>query len=236
MFLKISTLVLIPALIIQGHQVKKNILRLAEPDGSREGVVGVGKALSVLILGDSAAAGVGVKMQEQALLGSVLRELMAEYKVYYKLEAKTGHTSVDVIGCVNSMSPQHFDVIITSVGVNDITKLTSPKNWISKQKQLYAQINQKFTPHLIVATGVPPMHMFPALPNPLAWLFGQYAQAMNQALALFVEQQNNMQWIEYDLKKFNRLNLSMAEDGFHPSNEIYTLWGKQVTDKIQQMF
>ena len=143
---------------------------------------------------------------------------------------------MDVIGCVNSMLPQHFDVIITSVGVNDITKLTSPKNWISKQKQLYAQINQKFTPQLIVATGVPPMHMFPALPNPLAWLFGQYAQAMNQALALFVEQQNNMQWIEYDLKKFHRLNLSMAEDGFHPSNEIYTLWGKQVTDKIQQMF
>lgn len=59
---------------------------------------------------------------------------------------------------------------------------------------------------------------------------------MNQALALFVEQQNNMQWIEYDLNKFHRLNLSMAEDGFHPSNEIYTLWGKQVTDKIQQMF
>lgn len=87
MFLKISTLVLIPALIIQGHQVKKNILRLAEPDGSREGVVGAGKALSVLILGDSAAAGVGVKMQEQALLGSVLRELMTDYEVYYNLSS-----------------------------------------------------------------------------------------------------------------------------------------------------
>jgi len=78
--------------------------------------------------------------------------------------------------------------------------------------------------------------MFPALPNPLAWLFGQYAKGMNKNLAKFVQQQTNMQWIEYDLQRFKTLNLEMAKDGFHPSKEIYTLWGQQIADKIRQMF
>ncbi|WP_313035843.1 SGNH/GDSL hydrolase family protein [Acinetobacter sp.] len=236
MLLKISTIALIPALIVQGNAVKKNTLRLAEPAGKRQGRVGTGKALSVLILGDSAAAGVGVETQEDALLGAVLQQLKDGYEIQYQLEATSGHSTGQVIKTTKNMLAQHFDVVITSVGVNDITKLTSPKDWMKKQQQLYAEINQKFTPELIIASGVPPMNMFPALPNPLAWLFGQYAKGMNKNLARFVQQQANMQWIEYDLQRFKTLNLEMAKDGFHPSKEIYTLWGQQVADKIRQMF
>lgn len=236
MLLKISTIALIPSLIIQGNAVKKNTLRLPEPEGQRQGTVGTGKALSVLILGDSAAAGVGVETQEDALLGAVLKELKDGYEISYQLEATTGHTSGQVIQTVKNMSAQHFDVVITSVGVNDITKLTSPKDWIQKQQQLYAEINRKFMPELVIASGVPPMNMFPALPHPLAWLFGQYAKGMNKNLAKFVQQQANMQWIEYDLERFKTLNLEMAADGFHPSKEIYALWAEQVADKVRQMF
>lgn len=236
MLLKISTIALIPSLIIQGNAVKKNTLRLPEPEGQRQGTVGTGKALSVLILGDSAAAGVGVETQEDALLGAVLNQLQDGYEISYQLEATTGHTSGQVIQTVKNMPNQNFDVVITSVGVNDITKLTQPKDWIQKQQQLYAEINRKFMPELVIASGVPPMNMFPALPHPLAWLFGQYAKGMNKNLAKFVQQQSNMQWIEYDLQRFKSLNLEMAKDGFHPSKEIYTLWGKQVADKIRQMF
>lgn len=236
MFLKISTIALIPSLIIQGNAVKKNTLRLPEPEGNRQGMIGTGKSLSILILGDSAAAGVGVEIQEDALLGAVLNQLKDQYQISYMLEAKTGHTTGQVIKTAKDMSAQHFDVVITSVGVNDITKLTPPENWIQKQQQLYAEINQKFTPELIIAAGVPPMNMFPALPNPLAWLFGQYAKGMNKTLGKFVQKQANMQWIEYDLARFKSLNLEMAADGFHPSKEIYALWGEQVADKIRQMF
>ncbi|MEJ2900402.1 SGNH/GDSL hydrolase family protein [Acinetobacter sp. NS-4] len=236
MLLKISTIALIPSLIIQGNAVKKNTLRLPEPEGSRQGMVGNGKPLSILILGDSAAAGVGVQIQDDALLGAVLNQLQDGYEISYQLEATTGHTSGQVIKTVKNMPAQHFDVVITSVGVNDITKLTSPKDWIQKQQQLYAAINQKFMPELIIAAGVPPMNLFSALPNPLAWLFGQYAKGMNKNLAKFVQQQANMQWIEYDLERFKTLNLEMAADGFHPSKEIYALWAEQVADKVRQMF
>ena len=236
MLLKAATIALIPALVIQGNRVKKNTLRLPEPEGAREGQTGTGNKLSLLILGDSAAAGVGVEHQDDALLGAILHELKDDFEIDWKLQAKTGDTSSKVIHALDQMEVQHYDVIVTSVGVNDVTKLMPADIWIQKQEQLYSKIQQKFSPKLIIAAGVPPMNMFPALPNPLAWLFGQYAKQMNQQLENFVNQQVNMQWIEYDIEKYRAMNLQMAADGFHPSKEVYTLWGQEVAGKIRKTF
>lgn len=236
MFLKASTIALIPALIIQGNKVKKNTLRLEEPAGERQGESGQGKALSILIVGDSAAAGVGVKNQSDALLGGVLKQLQDQFHLSYRLHAKTGHTSSQVIQALDELNSQHYDVVLTSVGVNDVTKLMPADVWIKKQRKLYAKIEEKFTPTLIIAAGVPPMNLFPALPNPLGWLFGQYAKKMNQQLAKLIAQNPKMSWVEYDIQQYQALNLEMAEDGFHPSKEIYAIWAEQVADKIRTIF
>ena len=57
MWLKLSTLALLPVLFIQGTKVRKNTPHLMEASGEREGLIGQGKPLSLLILGDSAAPG-----------------------------------------------------------------------------------------------------------------------------------------------------------------------------------
>ena len=59
---------------------------------------------------------------------------------------------------------------------------------------------------------------------------------MNAELEKFIHAHEHMQWIEYDLQKYQALNLEMAEDGFHPSKEIYQIWAKVVADKIRQVF
>lgn len=236
MILKAATFALIPALIIQGYRVKKNTPRLPEPDGAREGQSGQGKALSILIVGDSAAAGVGVALQDDALLGAVLKELQADYALDWKLHAKSGDGTAQIIHNIHALDARHYDVVLTSVGVNDVTKLMSASTWIKQQHKLYTLIEKKFNPALVIASGVPPMHLFPSLPNPLSWLFGQYAKQMNIKLAQFVYDQPNMQWIEYDMHQYQALNLEMAADGFHPSKEIYQLWAQEAADKIRQQF
>ncbi|MGQ8975463.1 SGNH/GDSL hydrolase family protein [Acinetobacter schindleri] len=236
MLLKAATIALIPALVIQGNRVKKKTLRLPEPAGEREGLIGQGKPLSILIVGDSAAAGVGVDHQEDALTGAILSQLQQDYQIRWKLQAKTGDTTSNVIRVLEKILAEHYDVVVTSVGVNDVTKLIPADVWIKKQQKLYQAIESRFSPELIIAAGVPPMNMFPALPNPLAWLFGRYAKAMNSELEKFVSKKANMQWIEYDIKQYQALNLEMAQDGFHPSKEVYTLWGQEVATKIRQKF
>ena len=236
MWLRTATLALIPALVIQGSRVKKNTIRLPEAEGAREGITGQGQTLSLLILGDSAAAGVGVAHQNDALLGAVISALQHQYQVHWRLEAQSGDTTSQVIQKTKKLVNQKYDVVVTSVGVNDVTRLMSAQTWIKQQQHFYQLIQAKFQPELIIATGVPPMHLFPALPNPLSWLFGQYAKQMNLQLEKMVSKQKDMQWIEYDIQKYQSMNLEMAKDGFHPSKEIYQIWGKEVSDRILEWF
>ena len=239
--LKILTAALLPSLLIQGYFVKKNTLRLPEAKGQRNGVVNSGKtALSILIVGDSAAAGVGVENQQDALLGSILTELQHDFDLRYQLEARTGDTTLQVLERMQMLEMQPFDIVITSVGVNDVTKLISPQKWIQQQQEFYTVIERKFSPKMVLVTSVPPMNLFPALPNPLSWLFGQYSSAMNNKLEKLIEQKRKFEnagdyhLIQFDLAHFKTLNLQMAEDGFHPSKEIYQLWAKQIVEKIQR--
>lgn len=236
MWLKLSTAALLPVLLIQGLKVRHNTPRLAEASGDREGVSGQGQPLSLLILGDSAAAGVGVESQKEALSGVILSCLEDEYLVRWKLHAKTGDTTQQVTSALQLLAPQPYDVVVTSIGVNDVTKLISAKKWLRQQQQLFLEIQNRFQPKLIIVSGVPPMQHFSALPNPLAWLFGQYAAQMNQKLQQWLAPQTQYQFLHFDIQTFQGLNLPMASDGFHPSKEIYALWGQQIAALVRQSF
>jgi len=236
MWLKLSTLLLLPVLFVQGSKVRKNTPRLLEPKGEREGGIGQGKPLSLLILGDSAAAGVGVETQKDALSGAIIQELQNEFFLQWKLHAKTGDTTRQVFHALQHLEERKYDVIVTSIGVNDVTKLTSAKSWIQQQKQLFEYIQKRFQPKLIIVSGVPPMQHFPALPNPLAWLFGQYAEQMNQKLQQWLAPQSQFKFLQYDIETFQAMNLTMASDGFHPSKEVYEIWGRQIAALVRQSF
>ncbi|MCH7390037.1 SGNH/GDSL hydrolase family protein [Acinetobacter dispersus] len=236
MWLKLSTFALLPVLLVQGMKVRNNTPRLSEASGDRNDIVGQGQPLSLLILGDSAAAGVGVETQQQALSGAIISELQHEYLLQWKLHAKTGDATQQVFQAVQQLDPQCYDVVITSIGVNDVTKLTSAKSWLKQQKQLFSYIQTQFQPKLIIVSGVPPMQHFPALPNPLAWLFGKYAEQMNQALQQWLAPQPQFRFIQYDIEAFQAMDLPMASDGFHPSKEIYAIWGQQVAALVRQTF
>ena len=236
MNLKLASIALLPFLAVQGQRVKRNTPRLAEPEGARQGCVGQGRPLSILIVGDSAAAGVGVATQSQALLEQLLACLDGHYQISYLLEAKTGRTTAQLIRAVQALSIQKVDVVITSIGVNDVTRLIPVNVWMQQQKRLYAVIQNKFNPQLILAASVPPIYLFPALPQPMAWLLGEYAKQMNQQLQAYVQKQSQMLYLDYDLEQYQAMNLSMAEDDFHPSQEIYAFWAKTMAEKIQAQF
>ena len=97
MWLKLSTFALLPVIVIQGVKVRKNTPPLLEASGDRDGLIGQGQALSLLILGDSAAAGVGVETQQDALSGAIISELKKEYLLHWKLHAKTGDTTKNMM-------------------------------------------------------------------------------------------------------------------------------------------
>jgi lysophospholipase L1-like esterase len=184
------SLMLAPLLLLQGLKVRRTTPRLAEPKGERIGQTGEHPSLNVLILGDSAAAGVGVDSQQQALLGQVVEQLTSFGELSFSLFAKTGATTASTlqsmskhIGSTHPILGQgHFDVIITSLGVNDVTSSLSCDKWLQQQAQLFTLLTERYSPKLILVTAVPPLGLFPALPNPLRWSLGQRAKRFNHKL------------------------------------------------------
>ncbi len=78
--------ILAPILIFQGKSVRKNTLRLPEASGQRKGIQGSGETnIRILIIGDSASAGVGIDRQANALSGQILICFGQGYKIEWEL-------------------------------------------------------------------------------------------------------------------------------------------------------
>lgn len=230
---RICLAVLAPLLWVQGRYVRLNTPRLPEPPGVRSGVQGAGPQLSVLIAGDSAAAGVGAKSQEEALSGQLVGHLAQSYTVQWQLHALSGEDSPALLHRLRELPQQPFDVVILSMGVNDVTALRAPAKWVAMQHDIAALVAERFRPRLLVHCAVPPMHMFTALPQPLRWFMGRWAHAFNAQLRSALLQHP---WrVHHMLPTDEReavTSRSLASDGFHPGSDAYARWAQSLAQLV----
>jgi lysophospholipase L1-like esterase len=204
---------------------------LPEPGGLREGVEGTGPPLRLLIFGDSAAAGVGASTQRNALSGQLVAALKDSFEVHWKLVARTGATSRDALHTLNELTAEPFDVVVTSLGVNDVTARLPLKEWQLGQSRLISLLERKFAAQHILLSALPPMHRFPALPQPLRWYIGSRALQFNKALARLARQRPGCEFVT--LGYTDLATESMATDGFHPGPAVYRRWAEVVAGQIK---
>lgn len=222
---------LAPFLIAQGLYVRWVTPKLPEPPCERSGINGSGPLLRLLILGDSAAAGVGVSTQSQALSGQLVNALGSDFRVSWKLMAQTGNTAKKVVAMIETASPEMFDVAVTSIGVNDVTHGTKSKKWIDQQGQIIELLQSKFHLQHIILSSIPPMHLFPALPQPLRWYLGIRAKQLNNALKKIASGCNRCEFVTIN---FPLEAAYMAADGFHPGRLAYSIWAGHVAGIIRR--
>jgi lysophospholipase L1-like esterase len=220
---------LAPLLLLQGLYVRKVTPRLPEPPGARSGEIGQGRNLRLLILGDSAAAGVGAETQTQALSGQLIQKLSGSYRISWQLWAANGRNSAQSLQILEQAPAESFDAVLISLGVNDVTGGISLDTWRNQQLQLAETLREKFRAQRILFTALPPMHHFPALPQPLRWVLGARAKKFNQTLRAFVATRSDCRVLHFDAPMQPDF---MAADGFHPSSVTYGLWAEQAARSI----
>lgn len=227
---------LAPVLLAQGLWVRRRALRLPEAAGPRAGTAGPragtagqGTPLRLLILGDSAAAGVGCATQSQALSGQLVAALAPHHRVDWRLEARTGWRSADLLAHLETLEPAPFDVAVTSLGVNDVTGGLRRGDWLAQQESLIALLRARFGVRRVVLTPVPPMGAFHALPQPLRGVLGQRAARFNAGLEARMAGRDG---VVIAAPEFDLTPDLLAEDGYHPAPKACAIWAAALARAI----
>jgi lysophospholipase L1-like esterase len=225
----LAKIMLGPVLLMQGMYTRRVTPKLPEAEGEREGIAGSGEPLRLLILGDSAAAGVGASTQTEALSGQLVSRLARHYQVTWTLWARSGLDSQALLEMLDQHSAQPFDVVLLSIGVNDVTGTLTADQWVAKQQQILGVLRGRFAARQIVMSPVPPMHLFPALPQPLRWYLGNRAARFNVRLAELASREDHCTMLTTRLAPVAG---SMARDGFHPGPATYSDWADDAAQVI----
>lgn len=236
-----------PLLLVQGKYVRRVTPKLPEAAGAREGERTLGvpglqgvaggdtASLRVLITGDSSAAGVGTRHQDEALPGQ-LADALAKRNVAarfgWQVIARSGIDTRELRAMLEASTPAPFDVAVVSIGVNDVTGRRSIGDWLDDLEAVEAHLRSLEQRSALVYSGMPPMHRFPALPQPLRAYLGERAREFDAALQAWVASRHRASYA--GIPDSDDLSL-VASDGFHPGPGAYRVWAEQIAIEIGRL-
>ena len=259
---------LAPVYLYQGHKIKRDTVRLPEPNGERHGQVQLDNStgnlpntlkdnrqqtLNLMIVGDSAAAGVGSETQQEALVGNLIPLLTQQPIIQttfntlnWSLQATTGHTSFDILRrlYVLPAPSQPIDVMILSVGVNDTTSNVSAGQWQQQIENIITIVQRKFGVRELIFLSLPPMAQMPAIPAPLNNFVGAKASVLDNTLQQVCAAHDGVTYMATDFARMIDehsngtpidIRVMFASDGFHPSSLMYGYWAQQLVELIVEL-
>ena len=224
-------LMLSPVLVAQAVLTRARMPRLPEPPGQREGVVGKGPLLRLLIAGDSSAAGVGVLTQREALAVPLANELAKACgaRVAWRLLAQSGRTTAQTLAALRDEGSISADIAVIVSGVNDVVDQVPSHHAVAAREALANWLRNAAGVQQVVFAPLPPVHRFPGLPQPLRWVAGADAERHNLALQRWAATRGDVSCVAMELP----INADvMARDGFHPGATVYRYCASAIAQHI----
>lgn len=222
----------VPFLLPQALYVRQTAPRFAPAGGPKDGHAGDGKESHLVAIGDSIIAGVGATNLSRALVGQTAAALATalDCRVSWQALGVSGYNSTKVLDQLLPELPQHSaDYVIVSVGVNDITGLTTLRRWRQNMARLLDELQGHSPDASIAVAGMPPLHGFPLLPQPLRATFGMRSRVFDEIVRDVVEPLPNTVHVPVD---FEPAPHRFAGDGYHPSEESYAEFGRYMADGL----
>ncbi len=230
---QVASFALAPVLALQGRRVRRVATRLAEPPGPRSACDGTGPPLRVLVLGDSAAAGVGAPSQDAALSGRLVAELRQTFQVSWTVVARLGATTA---GTVRHLARRPdgalgtFDVAAVSLGLNDVTGRRPLARWLDDLDALVTLLRMRCAVRHVLLSALPPVDRFPAFPQPLRWYLGITTRRYDHALARWAAETPACEYVPLTLPPGPGM---LASDGLHPAPPLYEQWSRELAVRVR---
>jgi lysophospholipase L1-like esterase len=226
---------LAPVLAVQGRGVRARTPRLPEAAGADHGTAaGDGPVIRLAVLGDSTAAGVGAERHEEALpgfLGAALAAVTGR-PVAWRVAGRTGATARQVREeFAPGLAAEPADAVVLLAGVNDLLGLRPLRRWERDVTDLVVAVREAGGPVPVLFAGMPHVHRFPSLPQPLRAVMGLRALAMDHAVRRAAARLPGVVHLRATAPGLNDERF-YAADRFHPSAEGYRLWAGQLAPPL----
>ncbi len=221
---------LLPLLYLQGRGVRRRTPLLPEAAGPQSGSLpGAEPTLHLLVIGESTVAGVGAASHQEALTGQLAAALVCRTGrgVRWRALGRSGLTAHEVKRDLLPLLPDaRAELVVIALGVNNVLRLRGPRRWARDLAALITAIRERLGPVPVVLAPVPPMHLFPGLPQPLRGVLGLRARALDSAARRLARRLPD---VTHAVLHFEgAVEEYFCEDRFHPSVRGYASWGEQL--------
>ncbi|MFD0798168.1 SGNH/GDSL hydrolase family protein [Maribacter chungangensis] len=237
---------LLPILYVQGKKIKSTVPKLPEAKGNQGSYsVSSERTLSIITIGESTIAGVGVQTHEEGFTGTLAKELATALKsnINWKVHAKSGYTAKRLNDhIIPDITENPVDLIVIGIGGNDAFELSTPKKWSEDVRELIKNLRLKFENVPILFINMPPIKEFPAFTSLIRFTIGNLVDILGKELVKIVADFENVYCYarvvrsNYFIERY-KLNITPADffsDGVHPSKITYQIWAKDVATYIME--
>jgi lysophospholipase L1-like esterase len=225
-----------PFLYLQGQYVRRKVGRLPDAGGETAGRFANGKeSVSLLVLGESTAAGMGARTHETALAGQFAKFLGEKIgkSVDWQVVGRSGITVRETIHeLVPRIPDEKFDYIMLALCGNEVLKLRSPRSFRRDMRRLVAILREKHADATFFMTNAPAVRLSPVLPFPIKSILG-HLSALHDANAR--EFTTEMPRVFY-FHQPTSVPADFWADGIHPSEKGYTAWSKRMIEFFEEKY
>lgn len=207
--------------------------RLPEPEGHRSGLIPSPSnlpELNLLFVGDSTMAGVGAPHQTAALPVQVATLLAGQLgrPIRWQVIARSGLTTAQTLPFLRTHPIPRADLLVTALGTNDVFAQTTPHSFLAAYEALLEALRPAHT----ILSGVPPLHVARAAPQPLRWYLGRYAHQLDRHLRQWAATRPHTTCVSL---QFASNPHELASDGLHPGPAQYRAWAHDVANQAAHL-
>lgn len=228
---RLAALPTAPVLFAQGRRLKRDTPRLPDAAAPWHGVTPGPDPLTLLVLGDSTAAGVGAATQDEALPGHLGRELAAltGRGVTWRALGENGADAREFIerylddACAGLAGAPDTTVVFLSIGANDALGLRSRGAFARDIRTILGRLREASPQADILVSSLPAFFRFELLPQPLKGNLYLHSRSLEDGARAVIA---GLPGVHMSPPPPPYTEGFFASDLFHPSEQGYRDWAR----------
>lgn len=219
-----------PVVIPQGRRLRRSVPHVPDAALPWAGELDGPRALRVLVLGDSTAAGVGAATQHEALPGRLARALhdRTGRGIRWRAVGENGARSSDLVArFLDEALAEPVDLLFLTIGANDAMGMRSPAAFRRDVARVLAAVDERNPCVFVLMSSLPVFGRFALLPQPLRTALYRHSLALEGAVRSLIEARPRSV-MSTDPPPYAAD--FWADDLFHPGPSGYRDWAEWAVD------